>query len=83
MKTIKIPARYGYVHTLEHIGGDLWQFVSDLRSAGTYRILGKDLENEIESLDPEGGPFMSVGDEIEGYTIKSIRKGGIFELVKK
>lgn len=82
METITLPARYGYVHTLEHIGNNLWQFVPDLRSAGTYRLIGEYPDN-IEALDPEGGPFMSVGDVIEDYTIKSIRKGGVFELVKK
>lgn len=82
METIKLPARYGYLHTLEHIGNDLWQFVPDLRSAGTYRLIG-DYPNNIKALDPEGGPFMSVGDKIENYTIKSISAGGIFELINE
>ena len=82
METIKLMARYGYVHTLEHIGNNLWQFVPDLRSTGTYRVIGN-YPNDIKALDPEGGPFMSVDDEIESYTIKSIRQGGVLELVKK
>jgi len=82
MKTIKLIARGGYIHTLEHIGNDLWQFVQDLRSGNTYRLIGEYPDN-IKALDPPGGPYMSVGDEIEGYTIKSIRKDGVFELVKK
>jgi hypothetical protein len=82
MKTIKLIARGGYIHTLEHIGNDLWQFVQDLKSGNTYRLIGEYPDN-IKALDPPGGPYMSVGDEIEGYTIKSIRKGGVFELVKK
>ena len=82
METIKLPARYGYLHTLEYIGNNLWQFVPDLRSAGTYRLIGEYPDN-IKALDPEGGPFMSIGDKIEDYTIKSIHKNGIFELVKE
>ena len=82
METITLPARYGYVHTLEYIGNDLWQFVPDLRSSGVYRLIG-DYPDNIKALDPEGGPFMSVGDTINEYTIKSIRSNGIFELVKK
>ena len=84
---IKLPARYGYVHTLEHIGGDLWQFKSDPKSYGTYRVIGFEGQHEIGpnvyALDPDGGPFMSVGSEIDGYIIKTINTMGVFELIKK
>lgn len=78
METIKLYARYGYVHTLTHIGGNLWQFNSDPRSAGYYRLIGE--ISHIEAFDPEGGPFLSVGDIIENKTIKSITSYGVFEL---
>lgn len=87
METIKLPARYGYCHTLEYIGNNLWQFKSDPNSGGYYRCIGFEGEHKIgpniEALDPDGGPFMSVGDIINGYEIKSITMQGIFELVKK
>jgi hypothetical protein len=86
MKTIQLNARYGYIHSLNHIGNDLWIFQSDPKSYGTYRVIGFEGEHEIGNyvyaLDPEGGPFLSVGDKIKDYTIKSITQNGIFELIK-
>lgn len=87
MDTIKIPARYGLCHTLEHVTGNLWQFKQDPRSSYGYRLIGFEGEQHIgfyvSALDPEGGPFMSVDSEIDGYIIKSITIVGLFELVKK
>lgn len=84
---IKIPARYGYVHKLEHIGDNLWQFKSDPNSGGYYRCIGFEGEHKvgpyIKAFDPDGGPFMSVGSTINGYTIKSITTSGVFELIKE
>jgi hypothetical protein len=84
---IKLPARYGYEHTLEHIDGNLWQFKPDPKSCGTYRCIGFNGDSEvgplIYALDPEGGPFLSVDSEVDGYFIKTINTSGIFELVKK
>lgn len=82
METIKIPARYGYTHTLEHIADNLWLFKSDPKSAGYVRLIG-DYPNNIKAFDPDGGPFLSVGDKIKDYTIKSITHNGVFELVKE
>ena len=87
METIKLPARYGYIHTLEYIGNNYWQFKSDPKSYGSYRIIGfegeSEIGNNVHALDPEGGLYMSVGSEINNYIIKSITRNGIFELVKK
>lgn len=81
MRTIQLKARYEYVHSLVHIGNDLWIIAFDPKSTGTYRIIGE--PGNIQALDPEGGPFLSVGDKINGYTIKSITSNGIFELIKE
>lgn len=78
METIKLHARYGYIHTLTHVNGNLWQFNADPKAPGYYRIIGE--PNHIEAFDPEGGPFLCVGGKIENKTIKSISSGGIFEL---
>ena len=79
--TIILPARYGYKHTLEHIKDNLWAFQPDPNSTGTYRIIyDNENTNNLHALDPEGGPFMYVGAKIDGYTIKSISRDGIFEL---
>lgn len=85
-KVIKIRARYGYVHKLEYIGNNLWQFKPDPNSGGYYRCIGFEGQHEvgpnIKAFDPDGGPFMSVGSTIDDYTIKSITTQGIFELIK-
>lgn len=85
MESIVLNARYGYKHKLNHVKDNLWTFESDPKSSGTFRIIGFDGEDKIGNLvyafDPEGGPFMTVGDKIDDYTIKSITCNGIFELV--
>lgn len=84
---IELPARYNLCHKLKKVGDTLWQIEFDPKSTGTYRLIGFEGEHKIDTyvraLDPEGGPFMSVGSEIEGYIIKSITAQGLFELIKK
>lgn len=86
LQEILLPARYGLTHKLKHVGGNLWKIEFDKNSTGTYRLIGFDGEHGIGSLvhalDPEGGPFLSVGSKINDYVIKSILSNGIFELVK-
>lgn len=83
-KVINLGGRYGYNHKLKHIEGNYWQFEADPKSCGTYRVIGFEGEYQIgikcEAFDPEGGPYMSVGDTIGGKTIKSIHSDGVFEL---
>ena len=81
METIKLPARYGYVHTLTHIKDNLWRFDSDPKSGGYSRLIGDEhgMDN-ITAFDPDGGPFLTVGSKIEDKTIKSISSNGILEL---
>lgn len=75
---ILLPARYGLVHKLIPLGNNLWQLKFDKNSTGTYRIIGN--MNDIKAIDPEGGPFLSVGESLGTYVIKSIKANGIFEL---
>lgn len=79
--TILLPARYNLTHKLIYIGGNFWQLVFDKKSTGTYRMIGTPPSN-IKAVDPEGGPMLSVGDIIDGYTIKSIRENNLIELEK-
>lgn len=85
METINLPARYGYIHKLERIDDTShWVLKLDPKSCGTYRIIGfegqEDLKGHCFALDPEGGPFLSVGTKIENKTIKSITADRILEL---
>ena len=85
METIILPARYGYVHKLEQIDNTSnWILKFDPKCCGTYRIIGFDgqkvLKGRCFAVDPEGGPFLSVGMKIGDKTIKSITTDGILEL---
>lgn len=82
-EVINLPARYGYTHRLVKVDDKKYQLQFDKKSTGTYRRIG--FENQspmaayIYAIDPEGGPFLAVGTEIEGNIIKSIMNGGIIE----
>jgi hypothetical protein len=84
---ILLPARYGMTHKLVYDKDNLWHIEFDKNAYGTYRCIGFEGESHIKdsiyALDPEGGPYLSVGDNIKGYIIKSIKSNGIFELIKE
>lgn len=84
MEEIILNARYGLKHKLVHIKDNLWDLQADPKSAGYFRIIGfageHEIGNMVYAIDPEGGPFLYVGDTIEGKTIKSITRNGILEL---
>ena len=51
-----------------------------LKTEFNYRIGFKDdSKKECTFIDPSGGPFITVGSEIEGYIVKAIYRGGIIE----
>lgn len=73
---IKLKSRYAHSdNRLVHIEGSRWK----LKTQYTYRLIMYKDGTTIQSIDPEGGPFMSVGTEIEGHVIKSISSDGIIE----
>lgn len=80
---IKLIARYGLTHQLKHINDKLYQLELDKNSAGTYRIIGFEGQSPITgyvyAIDPEGGPFISVGSKINNLVVKSITSNGIIE----
>ena len=84
---ILLPARYHLVHKLKYIKDNLWQLEVDKSSGYSYRLIAFEGEskvgNFVAALDPEGGPFLRVGDQINNYVIKSITSNGIFELIKE
>jgi len=75
---IILLARYGYKHYLKHIQDNLWTLECDPKSSGYFRIIGD--PGNIVAIDPDGGPFLSVGDQISDYHIKSITINGLLEL---
>lgn len=73
MITIDLPSRYQNVKSsLVQREGEL---TFDLKSDSSYiRVIFNTTPDEIQSIDLEGGPFMSVGDTniLEGHTLKQI-----------
>lgn len=80
---IKLPNRYGNNNYLEQIAGNCWKLVLD-KSNNYTRLIGFDGESKIGSkvkaIDPEGGPFISVGSKIDNYTVETIMSNGIIWL---
>ena len=75
---IILLARYGYKHYLKHVQDNLWTLECDPKSSGCFRIIGN--PGNIVAIDPDGGPFLSVGDQVSDYHIKSITINGLIEL---
>lgn len=70
-ETIKLPNRYGYDIHLESLTNSMWLLKID-EKANYTRIGGKNLPDNIEYVDPEGGPFLSVGGTVGSKTITKI-----------
>lgn len=68
--------RYGEKTILTHIDGNFYS----LNSKYGYRLIFNPDGKSINSIDPSGGPFLSVGDVIQDKKIKSISQTGILEL---
>lgn len=68
MDAITLNARYGYQHKLTPIAKNTYRLDIDPKSSGCYRI-GYDTINGkrvINFVDPDGGPFLSVGSTVAG-----------------
>lgn len=85
---IKLNARYGWNHKLEQVSGDCWKLVLDPKGPQTYRCIGfSDTDFnvrpcKIQAIDPDGGPFISVGSVIKNYTVTDIMSNGIIWMKK-
>lgn len=68
--------RYRDRTILTHIDGNFYC----LNSKFGHRLIFNSDGKTIDAIDPSGGPFLSVGDLIQGKKIKSISQTGILEL---
>lgn len=68
--------RYGEKVYLKNISDNKYELIS----LYGYRIIFFPDGEEVNSIDPSGGPFLSVGDVIQNKKIKSISQTGILEL---
>lgn len=50
-----------------------------LKTDFNYRVGFKEDEEGYVFIDPPGGPFITIGSEIEGHIVKAIHEGGIIE----
>ena len=84
MKKINLSNRYGYNFWLEHTSDDLWILKTTDESNLKYMRQIYNEDNSIFAIDPSGGPFLSLGTEIDNYIIEEILQPGcIFKLSKK
>ena len=74
---IQLNSRDGLDNRLVQIEGEPLKF--RLKTDYNYRVGFKDSTEEYTFIDPAGGPFITVGSEIEGHKVKAIHKNGIVE----
>lgn len=67
MKDIIIRGRYNTIHLLKYVENNLYT----LENCMYYRIITDKDDKTIKAIDPDAGPYMEVGDKIEGKEILS------------
>lgn len=73
---IRLKSRYAHSdNRLVHVKANIWRLKTDYN----YRLIMYHDRSKIQAIDPEGGPMISVGTEIEGHIVKSISATGIIE----
>lgn len=79
MKTeIQLKSRDNLNNKLVQVEGEPLKF--KLKTDYYYRIGFKDDNmEECTFIDPVGGPFIAVGDEVDGHKVKAIYNDGVVE----
>ena len=67
-KKIKLPNRYGYDVNLIKTTKDKHR----LEFSGIYRIIGE--LNNIQAVDPDGGPYISINSLINNQKVEKIEE---------
>ena len=70
MENINLISRYGDIHTLKHVEGNVYVPETNMY----IRIIG---DNPIKAIDFDGGPYLEVGTIVENKKISSIEKVGL------
>lgn len=74
---IQLNSRGGINNRLVRVGGeDSTEY--ELKTPFNYRV-GFTRDKNYPFIDPSGGPFMTIGSEIEGHKIKAIHEDAIIE----
>lgn len=72
---IQLNSRYNTDNRLIQIEGSPLKY--KLKTDYNYRIGFEN--NKCTFIDPSGGPFITIGSEIEGHVVKAIYDNGIIE----
>lgn len=76
---IKLNSRYNENNRLVRINDEELKYLL-VTELDTYRAgLIDGTEEQYSFIDPPGGPFITIGTEIDGHKVKAIYKGGIIE----
>lgn len=72
-KTILLKSRYGEIHKLKRIGGNTSRLFLFAPVDDYYRLgYEENSDNNLNFVDPSGGPFIQKGAMIDGFIVKSI-----------
>lgn len=78
LKELQLNSRYGVNNRLIQVESDPLKY--KLNSEYNYRVgFNPESPDKLTFIDPEGGPFITVGSKIEGHKVKAIYNGGIIE----
>lgn len=79
-KEIKLKSRYGDTHTLvpvPEVGENTYRYVPAQEWMPMRYIFDGDYREDVDefdltAVDTDGGPFLSIGDKVDGMEIKRI-----------
>lgn len=75
---IKLPNRDNINVSLSRINEEN-EYILKMVEDVTYRVIGT--MDDIKAVDPSGGPFITVGYQVENYKVKKIYRKESFGIV--
>jgi len=79
-KIIELPNRDNLKTELVQVKDNIYKLEQE--GMYPYRIIGS--VSDIKAIDPSGGPFISVGFEVDGYIVDEIKgKTGLRFILKE
>jgi hypothetical protein len=75
LRTIYLPNRYIKKIPVHEIAPDEWKI--DLTKSHFMRYIYDKSPDVVKAVDPDGGPFIGIGDMLDDKPIVSITKDGV------
>lgn len=72
MNTIKLFNRHGYSVTLNQIKDNDYLISGDKDAFYYFRVIYDEKNKNVKAVDPSGGPFISVGFEVNNQVVDKI-----------